>query len=126
MMDNKLSELSKPVAWLAIYHGEEYDDAISITRSVVEAQANRLGWGSALTEIIPLYTAPPAHKSRGTSCGSAQNGTSAPRGRLGKRLMRRHTMTLSKSLRPARRTVGGSTILAFCTTPRQRQLHRTL
>lgn len=62
-MDNKLIELSKPVAWLAIYHGEEYDDAISITRSVVEAQANRLGWESALTEIIPLYTAPPAPAS---------------------------------------------------------------
>ncbi|BCZ42690.1 hypothetical protein SMGES_40160 [Serratia marcescens] len=60
-MDNKLSELSKPVAWLAIYHGEVYDEAISITRSVVEAQAERFGWESALTEIIPLYRhAPPA------------------------------------------------------------------
>ncbi|HGM4738257.1 TPA: hypothetical protein ACKPXW_000256 [Serratia marcescens] len=57
-MDNKLS---KPVAWLAIYHGEVYDEAISITRSVVEAQAERFGWESALTEIIPLYRhAPPA------------------------------------------------------------------
>lgn len=55
-MDNKLSELSKPVAWLAIYHGEVYDEAISITRSVVEAQAERFGWESALTEIIPLYS----------------------------------------------------------------------
>ena len=55
-MDNKLSELSKPVAWLAIYHGEVYDDAISITRSVVEAQAERFGWESALTEITPLYS----------------------------------------------------------------------
>lgn len=45
----------KPVAWLAIYHGEIYDDAIGITRSVVEAQADRFGWESALTEIIPLY-----------------------------------------------------------------------
>lgn len=53
-MDNK-SELSKPVAWLAIYHGEVYDEAISITRSVVEAQAERFGWESALTEITPLY-----------------------------------------------------------------------
>ncbi|MCU7065199.1 hypothetical protein K7R09_25725 [Serratia ureilytica] len=60
MRTEKLSELSKPVAWLAIYHGDVYDEAISITRSVVEAQANRLGWESALTEIIPLYTAPPA------------------------------------------------------------------
>ncbi|HGE7088481.1 TPA: hypothetical protein ACGB3K_005222 [Klebsiella aerogenes] len=46
---------SEPVAWLAIYHGEVYDEAISITRSVVEAQAERFGWESALTEIIPLY-----------------------------------------------------------------------
>lgn len=46
---------SEPVAWLAIYHGEVYDEAISITRSVVEAQADRFGWESALTEIIPLY-----------------------------------------------------------------------
>lgn len=46
---------SKPVAWLAIYHGEVYDEAIGITRSVVEAQADRFGWESALTEIIPLY-----------------------------------------------------------------------
>ncbi|WP_171454597.1 hypothetical protein [Serratia marcescens] len=55
-MNNTLSELSKPVAWLAIYHGEVYDDAISITRSVVEAQADRFGWESALTEITPLYS----------------------------------------------------------------------
>ena len=46
---------SEPVAWLAIYHGEIYDDAIGITRSVVEDQADRFGWESALTEIIPLY-----------------------------------------------------------------------
>ncbi|ALQ48089.1 Phage EaA protein [Raoultella ornithinolytica] len=46
---------SEPVAWLAIYHGEVYDEAIGITRSVVEAQADRFGWESALTEIIPLY-----------------------------------------------------------------------
>lgn len=46
---------SKPVAWLAIYHGEVYDEAIGITRSVVEAQADHFGWESALTEIIPLY-----------------------------------------------------------------------
>jgi hypothetical protein len=46
---------AQPVAWLAIYHGEVYDEAISITRSVVEAQAERFGWESALTEIIPLY-----------------------------------------------------------------------
>ncbi|HIE9431141.1 TPA: DUF551 domain-containing protein [Klebsiella pneumoniae] len=46
---------SEPVAWLAIYHGEVYDEAISITRSVVEAQADHFGWGSALTEIIPLF-----------------------------------------------------------------------
>lgn len=52
-MDNKLS---KPAAWLAIYHGEVYDEAISITRSVVEAQAERFGWESALTEIIPIYS----------------------------------------------------------------------
>lgn len=45
----------KPVAWLAIYHGEIYDEAIGITRSVDEAQADRFGWESALTEIIPLY-----------------------------------------------------------------------
>lgn len=52
---------AQPVAWLAIYHGEVYDEAISITRSVVEAQAERFGWESALTEIIPLYRhAPPA------------------------------------------------------------------
>ncbi|HDS2649740.1 TPA: hypothetical protein QID76_004683 [Klebsiella aerogenes] len=49
---------SEPVAWLAIYHGEVYDEAISITRSVVEAQADRFGWESALTEIIPLYRHP--------------------------------------------------------------------
>ncbi|EPE3622665.1 hypothetical protein ACSIA8_000664 [Serratia marcescens] len=55
-MDNKLSELNKPVAWLAIYHGDVYDEAISITRSVVEAQADRFGWESALTEITPLYS----------------------------------------------------------------------
>lgn len=46
---------SEPVAWLAIYHGEVYDDAICITRSVVEAQADHFGWESALTELIPLY-----------------------------------------------------------------------
>ncbi|MEH1303678.1 hypothetical protein V7I42_22175 [Raoultella ornithinolytica] len=46
---------SEPVAWLAIYHGEVYDEAIGITRSVVEAQADRFGWELALTEIIPLY-----------------------------------------------------------------------
>ncbi|HEP0988258.1 TPA: hypothetical protein QIX85_000297 [Serratia marcescens] len=46
---------AQPVAWLAIYHGEIYDEAISITRSVVEAQADRFGWESALTEIIALY-----------------------------------------------------------------------
>ncbi|HED2640642.1 hypothetical protein SB6424_00240 [Klebsiella pasteurii] len=46
---------SEPVAWLAIYHGEVYDEAIGITRSVVEAQADHFGWESALTEIIPLY-----------------------------------------------------------------------
>ncbi|MDO3485887.1 DUF551 domain-containing protein [Klebsiella pneumoniae] len=46
---------SEPVAWLAIYHGEVYDEAIGITRSVVEAQADHFGWGSALTEIIPLF-----------------------------------------------------------------------
>ncbi|HHT7474003.1 TPA: hypothetical protein ACT15G_005798 [Raoultella planticola] len=45
----------EPVAWMAIYHGEIYDDAIGITRSVVGAQADRFGWESALTEIIPLY-----------------------------------------------------------------------
>ncbi|HEJ8055879.1 TPA: hypothetical protein SMI48_002210 [Serratia marcescens] len=53
---DKPSELSKPVAWLAIYHGDVYDEAISITRSVVEAQADRFGWESALTEITPLYS----------------------------------------------------------------------
>ncbi|HBT2923451.1 TPA: hypothetical protein MBE86_004067 [Klebsiella pneumoniae] len=46
---------SEPVAWLAIYYGEVYDEAIGITRSVVEAQADHFGWESALTEIIPLY-----------------------------------------------------------------------
>lgn len=46
---------SEPMAWLAIYHGEVYDEAIGITRSVVEAQADHFGWESALTEIIPLY-----------------------------------------------------------------------
>nr|WP_224324305.1 hypothetical protein [Klebsiella oxytoca] len=46
---------SEPVAWLAIYHGEMYDETIGITRSVVEAQADHYGWESALTEIIPLY-----------------------------------------------------------------------
>lgn len=56
MSTEKLSELSKPVAWLAIYHGDVYDEAISITRSVVEAQADRFGWESALTEITPLYS----------------------------------------------------------------------
>ena len=46
---------TEPVAWIAIYHGEVYDEAIGITRSVVEAQADHFGWESALTEIIPLY-----------------------------------------------------------------------
>lgn len=56
-----VSREAQPVAWLAIYHGEVYDEAISITRSVVEAQAERFGWESALTEIIPLYRhTPPA------------------------------------------------------------------
>ncbi|QSW17388.1 hypothetical protein J1F62_20725 [Klebsiella michiganensis] len=49
---------SEPVAWLAIYHGEVYDEAIGITRSVVEAQADHFGWESALTEIIQLYATP--------------------------------------------------------------------
>ncbi|MBN5254579.1 hypothetical protein JY459_15430 [Serratia marcescens] len=52
---------AQSVAWLAIYHGEVYDEAIGITRSVVEAHADRFGWESALTEIIPLYRhTPPA------------------------------------------------------------------
>ncbi|EPI4979856.1 DUF551 domain-containing protein [Raoultella planticola] len=46
---------SEPVAWLAIYHGEVYDEAIGITRSVVEAEVDRFGWEYGLTEIIPLY-----------------------------------------------------------------------
>ncbi|HGV3449381.1 DUF551 domain-containing protein [Raoultella planticola] len=46
---------SEPVAWLATYHGEVYDEAIGITRSVVEDQADHFGWELALTEIIPLY-----------------------------------------------------------------------
>lgn len=54
-MDRKAAMDSYPVAWLAIYHGEVYDEAIGITRSVVEAQADNFGWESALTEIIPLY-----------------------------------------------------------------------
>ncbi|WP_224237708.1 DUF3850 domain-containing protein [Klebsiella grimontii] len=54
-MDRKAAMDSEPVAWLAIYHGEVYDEAIGITSSVVEAQADRFGWESALTEIIPLY-----------------------------------------------------------------------
>ncbi|SAQ27533.1 Domain of Uncharacterised Function with PDB structure [Klebsiella oxytoca] len=54
-MDCKAAIDSEPVAWLAIYHGEVYDEAIGITRSVVEAQADHFGWESALTEIIPLY-----------------------------------------------------------------------
>ncbi len=59
--DNRTAQ---PVAWLAIYHGEVYDEAIGITRSVVEAQADRFGWESALTEIIPLYRhTPPAPAS---------------------------------------------------------------
>lgn len=45
----------EPVAWLAIYHGEVYDEAIGITRSVVEAEVDRFGWEYGLTEIIPLY-----------------------------------------------------------------------
>ena len=52
----KAEKDSEPVAWLAIYHGEVYDEAIGITRSVVEAQADHFGWESALTEIIPLYS----------------------------------------------------------------------
>lgn len=46
---------SEPVAWMATYHGEVSDDAIGITRSIVEAQAERFGWEPALTEITPLY-----------------------------------------------------------------------
>lgn len=46
---------SEPVAWMATYHGEVSDDAIGITRSIVEAQAERFGWEQALTEITPLY-----------------------------------------------------------------------
>lgn len=56
LIRQSLAEIdSEPVAWLAIYHGEVYDEVIGITRSVVEAQADRFGWESALTEIIPLY-----------------------------------------------------------------------
>lgn len=50
----------EPVAWIAVYHGEVYDDATGPTRSVVEAHANKYGWESALTEVKPLYTTPPA------------------------------------------------------------------
>lgn len=32
---SKAEQDSESVAWLAIYHGEVYDDAIGITRSVV-------------------------------------------------------------------------------------------
>lgn len=46
---------SEPVAWMATYHGEVSDDAIGITRSIVEAQVERFGWEPALTEITPLY-----------------------------------------------------------------------
>nr|WP_241181993.1 DUF550 domain-containing protein [Klebsiella grimontii] len=46
---------SEPVAWMATYHGEVSDDAIGITRSIVEAQAESFGWEPALTEITPLY-----------------------------------------------------------------------
>ena len=53
----------EPVAWLAIYHGEVYDEAIGITRSVAEAEVDRFGWEYGLTEIIPLYRhAQPAPK----------------------------------------------------------------
>lgn len=61
LADLQLAELalaamdSDPVAWLAIYHGEVYDEAIGITRSVVEAEVDRFGWEYGLTEIIPLY-----------------------------------------------------------------------
>ncbi|HHS7705880.1 hypothetical protein [Klebsiella pneumoniae] len=56
LIRQSLAEIdSESVAWLAIYHGEVYDEVIGITRSVVEAQADRFGWESALTEIIPLY-----------------------------------------------------------------------
>lgn len=57
MTNNQLTDRN-PMAWLAIYHGEVYDEAIGTTRSVVEAQADRFGWESALTEIIPLYRHP--------------------------------------------------------------------
>lgn len=46
---------SKPVAWLAIYHGEVYDTAIGITRSVVEAQADRFGWELAIGQGCELF-----------------------------------------------------------------------
>ena len=55
-MDNKLNELSKPVAWLAIYHGDVYDEAISITRPLLRPKRSVSGWESALTEITPLYS----------------------------------------------------------------------
>lgn len=81
-MNNTLSELSKPVAWLAIYHGEVYDDAISITRSVVEAQADRFGWESALTEITRSTrksTSPPWIRRLNFGLESLPDGRSAPR-----------------------------------------------
>ena len=53
-------EQAEPVAWLAAYHGEVCDDITGQTRSAVDAYADKYGWEPALTEITPLYTAPPA------------------------------------------------------------------
>ncbi|WP_105663311.1 hypothetical protein [Cronobacter dublinensis] len=56
----KERERAVPVAWLAAYHGEVCDDITGRTRSALDAYADKYGWEPALTEITPLYTAPPA------------------------------------------------------------------
>ncbi|ELY5802150.1 hypothetical protein SNN69_001503 [Cronobacter sakazakii] len=55
-----LRERAEPVAWIAEYHGEVNDDITGRTRSAVDAYADKYGWEPALTEITPLYAAPPA------------------------------------------------------------------
>ncbi|NCH06889.1 hypothetical protein [Cronobacter dublinensis] len=55
-----LRKRAEPVAWIAAYHGEVYDDITARTRSAAQEYADKYGWEPALTEITPLYAAPPA------------------------------------------------------------------
>lgn len=52
------AEAREPAAWRAIYHGEVVDEFTGKTLAAVQDYADRFGWESSLTEIIPPRSAP--------------------------------------------------------------------